>query len=245
MASSAETRFHDPADLSPSELARLEDLDAPALIDWAFSRYGLGVQVASSLAVEDVVLMHLAVKRAGPEVRVFTLDTGRLNQETYDMLDRVKATLGVAPRVFFPDSQAVERYVNDHGANAFYDSVELRKACCAIRKVAPLARALADAPAWLTGLRRDQSVTRAALRKVEVDSSGRVKVAPLSDWTEEQVWAYCREHRLPANALHAQGYPSIGCAPCTRAVAPGEHARAGRWWWEDASSKECGLHTKG
>lgn len=224
--------------------AALEGLDAMGLLAWAHERFGNQVRIASSFGVEDVVLVHLARQVFGPGVRVFTLDTGRLNQETYDVMDRVRNRLDVGVDVFFPDAAAVEGYVREHGVNGFYDSVEQRKGCCAIRKVAPLSRALAGTPAWVTGLRREQSVTRTALQKVELEDGGRLKLAPLADWTEEQVWSYAREHKLPTNALHAQGYPSIGCAPCTRAVEPGQHARSGRWWWEDATTRECGLHVR-
>jgi phosphoadenosine phosphosulfate reductase len=180
----------------------------------------------------------------GNDFRVFTLDTGRLNQETYDCMDAIRERYGVKIEVFFPEAGAVEKLVRENGMNLFYDSVDLRKSCCAARKVEPLNRALKDLDAWMTGLRREQAVTRADVRKIEVDKDhgGIVKINPLVDWSHEEVWAYIRKNNVPYNRLHKQGYPSIGCAPCTRAVEPGEDLRAGRWWWENRNTKECGLH---
>jgi phosphoadenosine phosphosulfate reductase len=174
---------------------------------------------------------------------IFTLQTGRLHAETLAMLDRIRERYDYAIEQYTPDARAVEAYVRDHGLNAFYDSIELRKACCNIRKVVPLNRALKDADAWLTGQRREQAVTRADLPFVEDDDArGIAKYNPLFDWTEAEVWAYLEQHAVPTNALHDKGYPSIGCEPCTRAVRAGEDVRAGRWWWESRDSKECGLH---
>lgn len=201
---------------------------------------------ASSLAAEDMVITDAILRgsaalRAG--IRVFTLATGRLHAETLAMLDEVKAHYGYEIERFTPDAEAVENYVRKHGLNAFYDSVELRKECCGIRKVEPLNRALSHADAWLTGQRREQAVTRADLPFEEMDEArGIPKFNPLADWTEAEVWAYLKRHAVPINALHAKGYPSIGCEPCTRAVRAGEDVRAGRWWWESRDSKECGLH---
>lgn len=201
---------------------------------------------ASSLAAEDMVITDAILRgsaalRAG--IRVFTLATGRLHAETLAMLDEVKAHYGYEIERFTPDAEAVENYVRKHGMNAFYDSVELRKECCGIRKVEPLNRALSHADAWLTGQRREQAVTRAELPFEEIDEArGIPKFNPLADWTEAEVWAYLKRHAVPVNALHAKGYPSIGCEPCTRAVRAGEDVRAGRWWWESRDSKECGLH---
>jgi phosphoadenosine phosphosulfate reductase len=175
------------------------------------------------------------------------LDTGRLNQETYDCMDAIRQRYGVAVEVYFPDALKVQEMVRAHGLNLFYNSVELRKLCCATRKVEPLNRALKDLKAWITGLRREQAVTRAAARKVELDRDhgGILKINPLIDWSYDQVWDYIRKRNLPYNRLHDQSYPSIGCAPCTRAVKPGENLRAGRWWWEQPETKECGLHMRG
>lgn len=197
---------------------------------------------ASSLAAEDMVLTDL-ILRARLPISVFTLETGRLHQETLGMLDRVRETYGYEIRLFKPEAAAVEAYVRQHGANAFYDSIELRKECCGIRKVEPLRRALAGHKAWITGQRRAQSTTRAELAVQEDDPAhGLVKFNPLADWSEQDVWDYIRAHAVPYNPLHDKGYPSIGCEPCTRAIQPGEDVRAGRWWWESADSKECGLH---
>lgn len=197
---------------------------------------------ASSLAAEDMVLTDLILKNKLP-IRIFTLDTGRLHAETLDMLTTIERHYGVAIASFRPDPDAVAAWVNAHGRDAFYESVELRKQCCHIRKVEPLGRALAGQRAWITGQRRAQSSTRAELALQEDDTAhGLQKFNPLADWSEAEVWDYLRGNDVPYNALHDRGYPSIGCEPCTRAVASGEDVRAGRWWWEDPASKECGLH---
>jgi phosphoadenosine phosphosulfate reductase len=197
---------------------------------------------ASSLGAEDMVLTDL-ICRDGLRIEIFTLDTGRLHNETYALLDAIAARYGTRPTVIFPHADAVEEYVNSHGINGFYNSVELRKKCCYIRKVEPLRRALDGKKAWLTGLRRSQSAARqeVAVQSWDADN-GLVKFNPLVDWSHEDVWAYIRAHAVPYNALHDRGYPSIGCAPCTRAVSAGEDVRAGRWWWEQGTTQECGLH---
>ncbi len=200
------------------------------------------VAFASSLGAEDMVVTD-AIFSADLPIAVFTLDTGRLPRETLDLLERMRRRYSREVEVFRPDADEVVRYVSAHGANAFYESVELRKRCCYIRKVEPLARALAGRDAWITGLRRSQSVTRMDLPLRELDvTQGLVKFNPLADWSEAQVWGYVRSREVPYNALHDRGYPSIGCDPCTRAVRPGEDIRAGRWWWESRDSKECGIH---
>jgi len=197
---------------------------------------------ASSLAAEDMVLTEL-ILRAKLPIAIFTLETGRLHAETLDMLTRIRATYGTEVTPYRPDAAAVDAYVRDHGLNAFYDSVEMRKECCRIRKVDPLNRALAGKKAWLTGQRRAQSSTRSALSIQEDDVAHRMaKFNPLADWSEDDVWHFIRTRDVPYNRLHDQGFPSIGCEPCTRAVQPGEDVRAGRWWWENPESKECGLH---
>ena len=179
----------------------------------------------------------------GLPIEVFTLDTGRLPNETYALLDAIAARYGTRLRMLFPRSDAVEAYVTSHGVNGFYNSVELRKACCHIRKVEPLRRALAGKKAWITGLRRAQSVSRGDLAVESFDDEHwLMKFNPLADWSHGEVWAYIRDRQVPYHALHDRGFPSIGCAPCTRAVAAGEDIRAGRWWWETADTKECGLH---
>ena len=200
------------------------------------------VVLASSLGLEDQVLTHLlCAVQAQP--RIFTLDTGRLFPETYETMERTMERYGFRYEVLTPDTRELEDMVRAHGPNLFYRRVELRKLCCAVRKIHPLRRVLATADAWLCGLRREQSVTRKSVEKVEWDETfGLCKINPLIDWTEAQVWEYIRANDIPYNALHDQGYPSIGCAPCTRAVEEGEDIRAGRWWWEDPAGKECGLH---
>lgn len=202
--------------------------------------------LASSLGAEDMVLTDLVAKHA-PGISIFSLDTGRLNPETYDLLAKVQETYGqkVAIEVYCPQAEAIQQYVESNGINAFYNSVELRKTCCGIRKVEPLKRALAGKTAWITGMRRQQAVTRADLPIQEHDADhGLAKFNPLADWTEKEVWEYIRSNGVPYNALHDKHYPSIGCAPCTRNIAVGEDVRAGRWWWEDEAGKECGLHVK-
>ncbi|QDF95564.1 phosphoadenosine phosphosulfate reductase [Azoarcus sp. DD4] len=202
------------------------------------------ITFANSFGAEDMVLTDLILGGKLP-IEIFSLDTGRLPAETYTLMGEVEQRYGTKLKVFFPDATAVEQFVRSEGINAFYDSVELRKACCGIRKMEPLRRALAGKKAWVTGLRAAQSVTRTGLALREFDAgNGLEKFNPLSDWTEAEVWAYIRMNEVPYNALHDQFYPSIGCAPCTRAIALGEDVRAGRWWWEDPASKECGLHVK-
>jgi phosphoadenosine phosphosulfate reductase len=200
------------------------------------------VALASSLGAEDMVLTD-AVFRAGLPVQVFTLDTGRLHEETLALIENIREHYGRGIEVFRPDSAAVDEYVAAHGAHAFYDSIDLRKRCCHIRKVEPLRRALSGRDAWITGLRRAQAATRNELSLRERDGShGIAKFNPLFDWSEDDVWDVVRGRGIPYNALHDRGYPSIGCEPCTRAIRPGEDIRAGRWWWETSASRECGLH---
>ena len=201
--------------------------------------------LANSLGAEDMVLTDLIAKQALP-IGVFSLDTGRLPAETYDLLDTLHqhySTLDL--KVYYPDPQALQDWVVHNGVNAFYRGVDLRKQCCALRKVEPLARALEGKKAWITGMRRQQSVTRANLSESAWDADhGLMKFNPLIEWSEQDVWHYLKDQNVPYNALHDQHYPSIGCAPCTRAIAQGEDLRAGRWWWEDPENKECGLHVR-
>lgn len=197
---------------------------------------------ASSLAAEDMVLTDMILKAKLP-IGIFSLETGRLHQETLAVLDKVKTRYDHDITLYRPQPDAVAAYVEQNGLNAFYNSVEMRRECCRIRKVEPLGRALAGNKAWVTGQRRAQSTTRAELHVQEDDAAhAMTKFNPLADWSEEDVWAYIRANDVPYNALHDQGYPSIGCEPCTRAIQPGEDVRAGRWWWENPDSKECGLH---
>lgn len=220
-----------------------EKLTAVDLLRWAAETFGDRVALASSFGAEDVVLIDLWSKIT-PRPRVFTLDTGRLPQETYQVMEEIERRYNLSLEVYFPDTQRVEEMVRTHGINLFYKTTDLRKLCCHVRKVEPLERALSGLSAWITGLRREQSAYRTSVPKVEEELNGRVKVNPLADWTEPQVWSYIHENRVPYNKLHDQGYPSIGCAPCTRPIQPGEDPRAGRWWWENNTHRECGLHVR-
>jgi phosphoadenosine phosphosulfate reductase len=197
--------------------------------------------LASSLSAEDMVLTD-AIARAGLPIEVFVLDTGRLHADTLELVATVRSHYGIAVQVYTPDADAVVRYASRHGRDAFYGDLELRQHCCEIRKVGPLKRALAGKRAWITGQRKDAN-TRSRLAVREYDAlNGLEKFNPLADWSETQVWDYIRGHGVPYNRLYDQGYRSIGCAPCTRPVLPHENVRAGRWWWESADKKECGLH---
>ena len=200
---------------------------------------------ANSLGAEDMVLTDLIVK-AGLPIEIFSLDTGRLPLETYDLMAAVQAHYGLKLKIYFPQASTVEDYVRANGINAFYESIELRKGCCYVRKVEPLKRALAGKKAWITGMRAEQAATRGNLATREYDEgNGLEKFNPLADWSEKEVWTYIKQNAVPYNALHDKFYPSIGCAPCTRAISLGEDVRSGRWWWESPDSKECGLHVKG
>jgi len=200
------------------------------------------VVFASSLGAEDMVLTDLIAKHQ-LDIQMFSLDTGRLPQETYDLMQEVRLHYSVPLTIYFPDGKLVEEYVTRNGINGFYDSVENRKGCCFVRKVEPLRSALAGKGAWVTGMRRDQAVTRGTLELSSFDAdNGLQKFNPLLEWSNRDVWAYIRQYDVPYNKLHDQFYPSLGCAPCTRSVTPGEDIRAGRWWWENPENKECGLH---
>lgn len=224
--------------------ADFEQRTPQELLTHLLAQYGRRVALASSLGLEDQVLTDMLVK-ASPQARVFTIDTGRLFPETYQLIDRTNMAYGLRMEVFFPEHTAVEDYVAMNGINAFYDSVEKRKACCRVRKIEPLLRALSTLDVWICGLRSEQSVTRSGVRLVEWDAlNGLIKVNPLVHWTEADVWDYIRANGVPYNTLHKRGFPSIGCQPCTRAVEPGQDIRAGRWWWEDPEHKECGLHKR-
>lgn len=200
------------------------------------------VTFANSLGAEDMVLTDL-ISKYQPDIKMFSLDTGRLPPETYDLMQAVRARYPVPLQIFFPDADQIEKYVAANGVNGFYNSVELRKNCCHIRKVEPLRRALSGNRAWITGMRREQAPTRGSLQVSVFDAdNGLQKFNPLLDWSNAEVWEYLKQHEVPYNKLHDHFYPSIGCAPCTRAITPGEDIRSGRWWWEDAQNKECGLH---
>jgi phosphoadenosine phosphosulfate reductase len=202
------------------------------------------ITFANSFGAEDMVLTDIILENH-IAIEIFSLDTGRLPVETYDLIGETEEHYNTKLNVYFPQAATVEFYVKTNGINAFYESIELRKNCCHMRKVEPLQRALKDKDAWVTGMRAAQATTRTSLPTREFDEGNKLeKFNPLSDWTEQEVWAYIRMHEVPYNKLHDQFYPSIGCAPCTRAIAMGEDVRAGRWWWEDPLNKECGLHVK-
>ena len=217
---------------------------AEDVLNWFLLEFEGKVAFSTSLGAEDQVITRM-ISDIDRSARVFTLDTGRLFPETYDLIDTTSKKYGLNIEIMFPDADRVESMVNSKGINLFYDSIENRKLCCHIRKIEPLKRAFEGLDAWICGLRRDQSVTRKDIQLVEWDdTNGLIKVNPLIDWTEEQVWNYIRGNHVPYNQLHDKGYPSIGCQPCTRAILPGEDVRAGRWWWENPDSRECGLHKK-
>jgi thioredoxin-dependent adenylylsulfate APS reductase len=213
-------------------------------LTWAIDNFHPRLALSCSFgAPEGLVLLDM-MHAIEPASRVFVLDTGRLPQATYDLMDRIRDRYGKPVEIVFPRAEDVQAMVREHGLNLFYESVEKRQLCCRLRKVEPLRRHLADLDAWVTGLRRDQGVTRSEVKKVEMDPvhPGIVKVNPIADWTADDVSKYVRAHNVPVNRLHAQGYPSVGCDPCSRAIAEGDDPRAGRWWWENAETKECGIH---
>ena len=220
------------------------DGTADSVVRWALETFHPRLAIATSL--QDSVLIHLAT-RVRKDIRVFSLDTGRLPEEAYVCADEIRQRLGVRIEWYFPRHEAVEKLVTERGPFSFKQSLNDRRECCHIRKVEPLGRALDGLDAWMTSQRRDESVTRGTLATIERDEAhgGIVKINPLADWTANDIRAYLRKHDLPYNRMLAWGYPSIGCACCTRAVEPGEDPRAGRWWWESAEHKECGLHQKG
>ena len=223
---------------------RFRDASAQEIVGYFLQAYQGRIALSSSLSIEDQTLTDMI--EASPEAcRIFTLDTGRLFPETYQLIDKTNLTYGITLEVFFPDYKEVQRMVREEGINLFYNSIESRHRCCQIRKLEPLARAFQGLDAWICGLRREQSVTRKDMQVVEWDEMhGLIKVNPLISWTEQQVWDYIHEHHVPYNKLHDRHYPSIGCEPCTRAVEPGEDVRAGRWWWESPDHRECGLHQR-
>ena len=217
-------------------------LTAEEILKEALELFGDKITFATSLGAEDQVITQM-LSKIDKSANVITLDTGRMFPETYDLLHRTINRYGIAIKSYYPDTAQVEEMVNTKGINLFYESIENRKLCCHIRKIVPLQRALKGKDAWITGLRREQSVTRTELKIVDWDSAnGLIKINPLLEWHEEQVWDYIKNNDIPYNKLHDQGFPSIGCQPCTRAIAKGEDLRAGRWWWENPDSKECGLH---
>lgn len=216
---------------------------AVALLREAAEDHAGHIVQASSLGVEGMVLTDMIARHKLP-ITVATLDTGKLHAQTRALIPLVEQRYGIQVRVFSPRQEAVVHFVRKNGENAMFDSVELRKGCCAVRKVEPMKRLLEGATAWVTGLRREQSETRADVPFFELDAEGREKFYPLADWTEADVWQYVKQYEVPYNELHDQFFPSVGCEPCTRAVSLGEDHRAGRWWWEQESAKECGLHMR-
>ncbi len=221
-----------------------ESLDPQQLLTWALKSFAPKIALSCSFgAPEGLVLLDM-MHRIDPAARVFVLDTGRLPQATYDLIDRVRDRYDKRVEVVFPEASAIEAMVQTKGMNLFYESIENRQLCCRLRKLEPLNRYLSGLDAWVTGLRRDQGVTREDTAKVQLDAQhgGIVKVNPIADWTHEQVLAYVSKHNVPINRLHAEGYPSVGCDPCSRAIAPGDDPRAGRWWWESPETRECGIH---
>jgi phosphoadenosine phosphosulfate reductase len=222
-----------------------EDAQPGEILEKGLAAAGGAVQIACSFSVEDLVIIDL-IHELRLSAGVFALDTGRLNEETYQVAEGITERYGIAIEWFFPHSSEVEELLRAKGPYSFRESLDNRHECCRIRKVEPLGRALSGLKGWITGMRKEQSTTRTALSCIEIDvlHGGLLKINPLANWSEAQVWEYAKQHRLPVNRLHSQGYPSIGCAPCTRAIAKGEHPRAGRWWWENPEHKECGLHRR-
>jgi len=224
------------------------DLDAKVqhtleLLRQAVREHGK-VVYANSLGAESMVLTDLIWTHV-PQIEIFSIDTGRLHEETLSLMERLERRYQRRIKLYYPDPAALEAWTSENGINGFYNGLAERQSCCHIRKVEPFKRAIAGAGAWVTGVRHEQSATRALASAVDFDATnGLAKISPILDWTHDDVWAYIRAHKLPYNPLHDRGYPSIGCAPCTRAVEPGEDSRSGRWWWENADSKECGLHPR-
>ena len=232
-------------DLEAGELSvQFEGEDPEVLLEWAIERFSPSIAISTAFQTDGAVLLHMAYE-IDPSIRVFSVDTGRLPQETYELIEEMRERYpDLQLDLLSPDAGAVRAMVRKHGPNLFYRSVENRLLCCQVRKVLPLQRYLGGLDAWITGLRRDQWATRSDIRKVEIDHDhgAIVKLNPLAEWTEDEVWDYVRERDVPYHPLYDQGYTSIGCAPCTRAVRPGENDRAGRWWWETNAPKECGIH---
>lgn len=216
------------------------------ILTWAIRKFDQKLTISASFGAPEGMVLVDMLHRIDPTTRVFVLDTGRLHPATYDLVDRVRDRYGKNVEVVFPNSAEVEAMVRDKGMNLFYESIENRQLCCQIRKVQPMRRHLAGFDAYVTGLRRDQNLNRAETKKIAIDppNGGLVKINPLADWTHEQVLEYVGEHTVPINRLHREGYPSVGCQPCTRAVGAADDPRAGRWWWENDETKECGLHVQ-
>jgi phosphoadenosine phosphosulfate reductase len=226
----------------PSLIPRFSDASPENILSYFLKEYRGEIAFSTSLSAEDQVLTDIILGICR-DCKIFTLDTGRLFYESYEVLDRTNARYNIHIEVFFPDYKEVEEMVKSKGINLFYESIEKRKLCCNIRKLHPMQRALQGMKIWITGLRKEQSLTRENMQVLEWDNTLNIlKINPLINWSEEDVWNYIRKHKLPYNILHDKGYPSIGCAPCTRAVEKGENPRNGRWWWENPETRECGLH---
>ena len=215
------------------------------LLDFIFQLHGNKVELASSFGAEDVVIIHM-IQNLGLSIPIFTIDTGRLNQETYNLIDEIRNKYNIKIEILFPNNVDVETMVQEKGMNLFYKSVENRQLCCNVRKVIPLEKKLSNLDAWITGLRKNQNENRSNFKKIEIDIRKKtiLKYNPLIDWSFEQVFDYIKKNNVPYNKLHDLNYPSIGCAPCTRGIKAGESPRAGRWWWENENNTECGLHSK-
>ena len=231
-------------ELEAGQLAvELDDATPQEVIAYALERWGSQVAICTSFQAEGMAILDMAW-RIDPKVRLFTVDTGRLHQETYDVMETVRQRYGIEVEVYSPDAKQVENMVRRFGPNLFQRSVQARLVCCNVRKVEPIRGVLEGLDAWITGLRRETWASRADIRKIELDHDhgGIAKLSPLADWTHEEVWDYLRANEVPYHKLYDQGYTSIGCAPCTRRTGPGEDPRAGRWWWESNAPKECGMH---
>jgi len=223
---------------------QLQDAVPEEIISFFLKRFKDKIAFSTSLGLEDQIITHM-ISQIDRRAKIFTLDTGRLFPETYDLIDRCSKKYGLKIEIYFPEKEDVEKMVAEKGINLFYDSIENRKLCCQLRKIKPLMRATHDLDAWITGLRREQSVTRQTIQIVEWDTNNALlKINPLISWSEKDVWDYIQLHKVPINPLHKKGFASIGCQPCTRAIQDGEDVRAGRWWWENPDTKECGLHQR-
>jgi len=234
----------DPKTLRFIESGEAEELGPQEILSWSIKNFHPGIALSCSFGAPEGMALIDMMHRIDPRSRVFVLDTGRLPQATYDLIDRVRDRYDKQVEVLLPDARAVQEMVRERGVNLFYESIENRQLCCRLRKVEPLKAYLAGLDAWVSGLRRDQGITRADTPKVEIDyiHGGIVKVNPLVDWSREDVTSYVQAQNVPINRLHAEGYPSVGCEPCSRAIRPGEDSRAGRWWWEQPETRECGIH---
>ena len=220
---------------------------AQQVLRWGFEEFGKGLGICTSFQATGSVIVHMAAKQVGADARVFSIDTGRLHEESYQLIEEYRRRYGITVQLIGPDADELGSMLTRHGPNLFYEEPAKRKLCCEIRKVRPLRRRLATLDAWITGLRRDQDPSRASVKKVTVDEEhgGIIKIAPLADWSSAEVFEYARRHDVPLHPLYERGYPSIGCQPCTRPSKPGEGARSGRWWWETGVDKECGMHVRG